>query len=173
MNNDQKGSSLPLLLYNNNLRYDSLAEENIHGKPKVRLEEEYVVDRSSRKSCTAILFLYILYGITFSLLISGLPGLTMQLTKGDAAKSSILYGLATSTRYCLEFFSAPILGSIADQKGRKPIFIFAFCICGLEYTLLCLFPSIFTVFFTRAISGLGDAGVATAYAMITDVALYN
>lgn len=126
-----------------------------------------------RKSYVTLCLLYIVYGISYSLLIPALPGLTLRLTEGDTGRSSMLYGTATSIRYALEFFSAPVLGSMADVKGRKFVFVLAFAVCACELLLLTFYPSIQMIFVTRAMSGLGDAGVASAYAMVTDIAMHN
>lgn len=107
------------------------------------------------------------------MLIPALPLLTLRISGGDAAKSSMLYGMASFTRYALEFFSAPVLGSVADVKGRKIVLVLSFLISAVEFVLLGLFPSIPMIFLTRAISGLGDAGVATSYAVVTDIAMHN
>ncbi len=131
------------------------------------------IKEKERKSYTTLCLLYVIYGISYSLLIPALPGLTLKLTAGDTGRSSMLYGTATSIRYALEFFSAPLLGSLADVKGRKFVFVLAFGVCALELMLLTFYPSIQMIFITRAMSGLGDAGVAAAYAMMTDMAMHN
>jgi DHA1 family tetracycline resistance protein-like MFS transporter len=128
---------------------------------------------TDRKSYMTILLLHILYGISFSLLIPALPALALQLTDGDAVRASMVYGFATSIRYFLEFFSSPILGTLGDIKGRKIIYCASFLINSVEFLLLCFFPSIVTIFITRILSGMFDGGIAIAYTMITDIAIYN
>ncbi|RYH28796.1 MFS transporter [archaeon] len=128
---------------------------------------------SEKKSYLVIFMLYIVYGISYSLLIPALPALTLQITEGNSAKSSIIYGFASFIRYSLEFFSSPVLGTIADAKGRKPVLLLAYLISAFEFMLLAFFPSIAMIFITRAMSGLFDAGVATSYAIVTDTALFN
>jgi DHA1 family tetracycline resistance protein-like MFS transporter len=128
---------------------------------------------TDRKSYVTILLLHILYGISFSLLIPALPALALQLTQGDAVRASMIYGFATSIRYFLEFFSSPILGTLGDIKGRKIIYCASFLINSIEFLLLCFFPSIVTIFVTRILSGMFDGGIAIAYTMITDIAIYN
>jgi MFS family permease len=130
-------------------------------------------DQRERRSYIALCTLYVVYGVSFSLLVPALPGLLLDLSGGDTGKSSMLYGSATSVRYLLEFFSAPILGSLADSKGRKFVFVLALAVCACEFALLAVCPSVAMVFVTRAMSGLGDAGVAAGYAMMTDLALHN
>jgi DHA1 family tetracycline resistance protein-like MFS transporter len=126
-----------------------------------------------RKSYFSICFLYILYSLSFTLTIPAVPALTLHLTNNDAIHSSYVFGIASFLRYILEFFASPLIGTIADAKGRKVVFLTAFFVSGLEYILLGLFPSIPMLFLTRVLSGLGDGGVSAGYAMITDIAIYN
>jgi DHA1 family tetracycline resistance protein-like MFS transporter len=157
----------PRGLTNSGKEYGSLG--NLEGLEK-NMEE---VEIGDRKSYTTILLLYILYGMSFSLLIPALPALSLQLVNDNPVNSTMIFGTATSVRYFLEFFSAPVLGNLADSKGRKYIFALGFFVSSIEFFLLCFYPSIMMIFITRAMSGLLDAGVATAYAMVTDIAIYN
>eukprot|EP01033_Poteriospumella_lacustris_P003180 gene3183-2338_t len=140
-------------------------------------DEEKVIarkrDDDRKASYVTICLLFIIYGFAFTILIPALPSLILKLTAQDSAKSSVLYGLANFVRYILEFFVAPVLGSLADAKGRKPVFILAFVICAVEFVLLACFPSIPMIFITRALSGLFDAGIPTAFAIVTDIAVYR
>jgi len=73
----------------------------------------------------------------------------------------------------MDFLCSPFLGQLSDVKGRKIMFLISFAVCLLESVLLALFPSIETVFITRLLSGMGDAGIATAYTITTDIAIFN
>jgi DHA1 family tetracycline resistance protein-like MFS transporter len=126
-----------------------------------------------KASYVTICLLFIIYGLSFTILIPALPSLILKLTNHNSTKSSVIYGLANFVRYILEFFVAPVLGSIADAKGRRPVFILAFMICAVEFAMLAYFPSIPMIFITRAMSGLFDAGIPTAFAIVTDIAVYR
>jgi DHA1 family tetracycline resistance protein-like MFS transporter len=91
----------------------------------------------------------------------------------NSSKSSFYYGGAAAMRYMIEFFSSPVLGTIADVKGRKGVLLLSFLSCATEFFLLALAPSIPMLFVARAISGLGDVGASTTYTIVTDIATYN
>eukprot|EP01039_Chlorochromonas_danica_P003105 gene3105-3401_t len=107
------------------------------------------------------------------MMIPALPALTLHLTHDNSSHAAYLYGIANFVRYIMEFFASPIMGSLADSFGRKPMLILSYIICGIEFILLCFFPSIGMLFFTRALAGLGDCAQATCYTIATDIALYN
>lgn len=73
-------------------------------------------------------------------------------------------------QYFLEFLSAPVLGTLADENGRKPMFVSAFCVFAVANGLLALSPTIPMVFVTGVLYGLFDSGTPTAYAIISDIA---
>ncbi|KAJ1411337.1 major facilitator superfamily domain-containing protein, partial [Ochromonadaceae sp. CCMP2298] len=70
------------------------------------------------------------------------------------------------------FFAAPLIGTIADRKGRKTVLLFSFCVCASELFLLALFPSIPMLFLVRILSGL-DGTSSTIFTIVTDIASNN
>ena len=85
----------------------------------------------------------------------------------------MLYGAASFMKYFFEFFSSPFLGNLSDSYGRKVVLLcslFAFC---FEFLILALYPSVLSVFITRAISGLLDSTTSNIHAIVTDIANYN
>lgn len=117
--------------------------------------------------------LFFLYGIPYSLLMTALPSLILCETDNDSAKSSVIYGVVYFMQYLLEFLSAPLLGSLADEKGRKPVFLMAFLLFSVTNGLLAFAPSVPMVFATAAMSGIFDAGTPTAYAIVIDIAVFR
>ena len=128
---------------------------------------------SKKKSYYVVCFLYFLYGTAWGLVVPALSTLVLQTTNQDSSRASFYYGLATFFRYFMDFLCSPFLGQLSDVKGRKIMFLISFAVCLFESVLLALFPSIETVFITRLLSGMGDAGIATAYTITTDIAIFN
>ena len=134
--------------------------------------DDYLLSKK-KKSYNVVCFLYFLYGIAWGLVVPALPTLVLQITNQNSSRASFYYGLATFFRYFMDFLCSPFLDRITDVKGRKIMFLISFAVCLLESVLLALFPSIETVFITRLLSGMGDAGIATAYTITTDIAIFN
>lgn len=150
---------------------------NSHGQPLNAYSHDDSVDddenHKKKKSFLPVSFLYGYYSIVFAMMIPALPALTLHLTHDNSSQAAYLYGIANFVRYIMEFLASPFMGSFADSFGRKPMLILAYVICGVEFVLLWLFPSVGMLFFTRALAGLGDCAQATCYTITTDIALYN
>lgn len=135
--------------------------------------KDTTVTPPTKKSYGTVCFLYGYYSIVFTLMIPVLPALMLDQTNDNSSHAAYLYGIASFVRYICEFFASPVMGSLADYKGRKPMLILAFLICAVEFALLFFFPSVGMIFVTRAMAGIGDCAQATCYTIATDIALFN
>lgn len=72
------------------------------------------------KKLTPILFLTFVNVIGFSILIPVLPDIVIRFT-GES--SGLLYGLLLSSYALSQFVAAPILGTLSDRYGRRPILL--------------------------------------------------
>lgn len=154
-------------------------EAPLRGRPRPADEDQKTIAfadpaaPANRKSYAVISFLYWYYSVVFTITVAALPALTLQVTNDNDSRAAYLYGFANFVRYIMEFFVSPFLGSAADYTGRKPMLIMAFLICAVEFGLLCFFPSVGMIFFTRAMAGMGDCAQAVCYTIATDIALFN
>ena len=81
------------------------------------------------------------------------------------------------SRRKIGFFSAfifsllfsPLIGSLSDRYGRRPVLLFSMLGFGLDYLFLAFEPSIFWLFVGRTISGITGASITTASAYIADI----
>ncbi len=69
----------------------------------------------------------------------------------------------------MQFVFAPILGSLSDRFGRRPVILLSNFGLGLDYILMAMAPSLSWLFVGRVISGITAASVPTASAYIADV----
>jgi MFS transporter, DHA1 family, tetracycline resistance protein len=69
----------------------------------------------------------------------------------------------------MQFFFSPILGSLSDRFGRRPVVLLSNFGLGLDYVLMALAPGIGLLFVGRLISGITAASMSTAGAYIADV----
>ncbi len=95
-----------------------------------------------------------------------LPILTTYTTR------TIIYGFLVASYPLAQFFSAPILGALADQKGRKKILIislFGTYIGYLIFAIGILQKDINLLFIGRIIDGLTGGNIAIAQSTIADI----
>ena len=85
---------------------------------------------------------------------------------------SIMYGLLISTYPLMQFFGAPLLGSLSDRYGRKPLLITSLIGTMFGYMLFAYAigsGNIYLLFFSRMIPGFLGGNIAIVYSAISDV----
>jgi len=89
----------------------------------------------------------------------------------QAAKGWYL-GILLASMPIAQFFSGPILGSMSDQKGRKPIFVISL-ILGVFGYLFCTFAvlikSVIVLILARFLVGISAGNTAVVSASIADL----
>jgi DHA1 family tetracycline resistance protein-like MFS transporter len=83
--------------------------------------------------------------------------------------SARIGGWLTFTFAIMQFLFAPVLGSLSDRYGRRPVLLFSLFGFGVDYILLTFAPTIAWLFIGRAIAGITGASFTTASAYIADI----
>jgi len=124
----------------------------------------------SRKPALGFIFITVALDILgIGLIIPILPRLVKSFEGGDAAAASHVVGLLMSLYSLMQFLFAPILGSLSDRFGRRPIILTSLLGSGLDYFLLAFAPNLGWFFVGRIISGITGANITAATAYIADV----
>ena len=126
--------------------------------------------RTAARSLGICLFCFWLYFTAYTLVIPAFPYLLLEATNGRNSVASSYFGAATCIRYVLEFFSCPFWGNLSDSVGRRKILMMSMVTMLVEYLLLAVFPTVWTVFAVSIMSGLGNAGMAMGYVIVSDIA---
>ncbi|CAG4983230.1 unnamed protein product [Colias eurytheme] len=93
-----------------------------------------------------------------------------KLTGAPERFASVLFGGALGSMYSfLQFLTSPIVGSLSDAYGRKPLLLI--CLIGIALSHgLWRYASSFSLFvLARFIGGLSKANVSLSMAIVTDV----
>ncbi len=107
--------------------------------------------------------------IGFGIIIPVIPSLIAELT-GEGIAAAAQYGGWLMFSYAsIQFLSAPILGGLSDQYGRRPVILISLLGLGLDYIIVALAPSISWLFFARMVAGITGASFTTASAYIADI----
>ncbi len=99
-----------------------------------------------------------------SLLVPVLPYLVERF-RSDA----LTIGLLSSVFSVAQFLATPVLGSLSDRFGRRPVLIACVFGTAIGYFLFGLADSLWVMFVARVIAGATGGVVATAQAYIADV----
>lgn len=75
--------------------------------------------------------------------------------------------MTTTRRYFLTVTSfQPLYGNLSDIFGRKPSFLFAFAVFGIECLVCGLSRNMHELIASRAIAGIGGGGLTTVVAVL-------
>ena len=69
----------------------------------------------------------------------------------------------------LQFICSPIIGSLSDKYGRRPVILISCAGLSLDYVLMALAPNLWWLALGRVLSGITAASISTAFAYIADV----
>lgn len=100
--------------------------------------------------------------VTPDLLMDVLPGATM-------AEAAIWGGILTSLFSVMQFLFGPVLGTLSDQIGRKPILMVALFVMIGYYAIMFFAQSVWLLLLGRLIGGITAATHATATALVADI----
>jgi DHA1 family tetracycline resistance protein-like MFS transporter len=123
-----------------------------------------------RKAAIGFIFITLLIDVTgLGIIIPVFPRLIGELTHGNISQVSQWGGWLTVTYAVLQFLCAPIIGSLSDQYGRRPVLLFSLLGFGIDYLFMAMAPTIGWLFLSRVIAGITGASFTTASAYIADV----
>jgi DHA1 family tetracycline resistance protein-like MFS transporter len=105
----------------------------------------------------------------FGLLIPVLPKLIVEFRGGDISVGSHSYGWLVGIYAFMQFVGSPILGSLSDRFGRRPIILIATAGSAIDYVIMAVAPTLAWLFVARTIAGFTAGIYATANAYIVDV----
>lgn len=123
-----------------------------------------------RRATIAFIFVTILIDVlAMGLIIPVLPSLVQRFLHGDTARAAEWIGIFGTAWSVMQFICSPILGSLSDHFGRRPVILLANLGLGLDFILMALAPNLAWLFVGRVISGITGASFTTAWAYIADV----
>jgi DHA1 family tetracycline resistance protein-like MFS transporter len=125
---------------------------------------------SGRGAAVAFIFVTILLDmLALGLIMPILPKLVESFVDNDTASAARIFGVFGTAWALMQFFFSPILGSLSDRFGRRPVVLLSNFGLGLDYVLMALAPSLVWLFVGRVISGITSASISTAFAYIADI----
>ena len=104
-------------------------------------------------------------GIVFPIM----PDLMDRVGAGGTGQGAFWGGLLMAAYAGALFLSGPIVGSISDAVGRRPILIAALVVLSLDYVIMALANSFWLLIVGRTVAGLAGATYITATAYIADI----
>ncbi len=123
-----------------------------------------------RRAAVAFIFVTVLIDVlALGLIIPVLPRLVQDFVGGNAASAASMFGLFGTSWALMQFLASPVLGSLSDRFGRRPVLLLSCLGLGLDYVVMALAPTLGWLFAGRLLSGITAASFSTALAYISDV----
>jgi len=124
-----------------------------------------------RRGRLAVIFVFVtvlLDMMALGMVAPVLPHLVTSFLSSGTATAAAVYGLFNTVFALMQFFFSPMIGSLSDRFGRRPLILASNLGLGLNYVLMAWAPSIGWLFLGRVISGVTGASFGTASAYIAD-----
>lgn len=80
-----------------------------------------------------------------------------------------VYGAIFGVYSIMNFLFAPVLGTLSDRIGRRPVLLVTIVIAMCGHLLFSFAGSLILLFLARMIAGIGSANISVANAYISDV----
>ena len=103
------------------------------------------------------------------LIMPVMPDLLREVDGGNLSDAAIWGGTLATTFAAMQFLFGPVVGSLSDRYGRKPILVFSLVIMAFDYVLMAFAGTIWLLLIGRIIGGITASTHATAAAYIADV----
>ena len=124
--------------------------------------------KSSRNAIAFIFITVLLDMMALGMVAPVLPKLVTEFLNQDTTWAAATYTLFNTVFAAMQFMFSPVIGSLSDRFGRRPLILASNIGLGLNYALMAWAPSLFWLFLGRVISGVTGASFGTASAYIAD-----
>lgn len=120
---------------------------------------------------TTIQFIFatmLLDAMGIGLLIPIFPDIIRRFSP-DADHVSLYFGIFISIYAFMQFVASPVLGSLSDRYGRRPVLLVSLLGAGIDYLIMAFAPNMWILLIGRFISGLTGASMTVATAYMADI----
>ncbi len=124
--------------------------------------------RAGKAAIAFILVTAMLDIVAMGIVIPVLPPLIEQFA-GDSSRAGILNGIFVALWALMQFVASPIIGSLSDRYGRRPVILLSTAGLAADYVLMALAPNLWWLALGRMIAGVTSASFTTVYAYMADI----
>ncbi|HTK34111.1 MAG TPA: TCR/Tet family MFS transporter [Caulobacteraceae bacterium] len=124
--------------------------------------------RAGRQALAFIFITVLLDMLALGMVAPVLPNLVKGFLHGNTSSTAVIYGLFLTVFALMQFFFSPMIGSLSDRFGRRPLILASNLGLGLNYVLMAWAPNLAWLFVGRVVSGVTGASFGTASAYIAD-----
>lgn len=119
-----------------------------------------------------VLFIVItvmLDAIGIGLIMPVMPALILEVQGGSLASAALWGGVLSTVFAVMQFLFSPLLGSLSDRYGRRPVLLLSLVVMVLDYILMAVASTMWLLVVGRIIGGITAATHGTASAYMADI----
>ncbi|MEM1234273.1 MAG: TCR/Tet family MFS transporter [Pseudomonadota bacterium] len=122
-----------------------------------------------RLALTFIIITLTIDAMGIGLILPVLPSLIREITGADLGQAAVWGGIMTTIFAGMQFIFGPIVGSLSDRYGRRPILLGSLLIVAVDFVIMGMAHAMWLLILTRIIGGIATSTQATAAAFIADI----
>jgi DHA1 family tetracycline resistance protein-like MFS transporter len=121
-----------------------------------------------RAAIAFILVTAVLDVIAMGIIIPVLPRLIEDFV-GSNADAGWINGVFVALWAGMQFICSPIIGSLSDKYGRRPVILISCAGLALDYVLMAVAPNLWWLAAGRIIAGITSSSFTTVFAYMADI----
>jgi DHA1 family tetracycline resistance protein-like MFS transporter len=121
-----------------------------------------------RAAIAFILIVAVLDILAMGLVMPVLPALVQEFS-GSNASAGLWNGVMVALWAVMQFLASPVIGSLSDRFGRRPVILISVAGMTIDWVLMALAPDLWWLAVGRMIGGVTSSSFTTIYAYVADV----
>jgi DHA1 family tetracycline resistance protein-like MFS transporter len=122
------------------------------------------------KAAMTFIFVTVLLDmLALGIIVPVFQPLILSFTHGSFANASLISGLFATVFAIVQFWSSPVLGTLSDRIGRRPVVLLSNIGTAVDYVILAVAPNLWWLFAGRMLAGATTGSITVAGAYVADV----
>lgn len=122
-----------------------------------------------RQAAIAFIFVTaVLDVVAMGIVIPVMPPLIQEFT-GSNASAGWINGVFVALWASMQFVFSPIMGSLSDRYGRRPVILVSAAGLACDYMLMAVAPNLWWLALGRILAGITTASFSTTFAYMADI----
>lgn len=106
--------------------------------------------------------------VAMGIIIPVLPSLIEQFA-GSTAQAGWINGVFVALWALMQFVCSPIIGSLSDRYGRRPVILLSTLGLAIDYVLMAVAPNLWWLALGRIVAGVTSSSFTTVFAYMADI----
>lgn len=132
-------------------------------------EERAASEIKGRLPLVFILLTLVIDAMGIGLVLPVMPDLIKSVGGATLAEAAIWGGILSTSFAVMQFLFGPLLGSLSDRFGRRPVLLVSLAVMAADYLVIALAGSIWILLAGRIVGGIAASTQSTATAFVADI----